>query len=215
VSDDLQKLLDFDPLDVAEQLTGTLSADKDSPAMALGLALMRRHSAMKEGALASHDDTMLDNRLDRYQRIVTDLGFEQVMADSFVGHGNETYFIYAHRDGILLTFDTFTGNKVNGGKFLYNWAPSLSWKELRGLHLTSSGHMNGDIWIGDHDCREAIRHKIGQLRKHGSFISPWKERPWLWLLHYADSKVDGYDHDAITQARVARLPDWVREFIGP
>jgi len=70
------------------------------------------------------------------------------------------------------------------------------------------------IWCGDHDCREALKHNITQLAENGRFLKKWKETPFLWLLHHGDSKVDGYDYEAITKARIAMLPADIRECIG-
>ena len=43
----------------------------------------------------------------------------------------------------------------------------------------------------------------------------WKERPWLWLLNYMDSKEEGYDYNAINEQRIAALPTGVRVMRGP
>ena len=81
---------------------------------------------------------------------------------------------------------------------------------------TSSGgaHKTENVWIGDHDGREALLFNLDRLRKHGDFLAPWIEQPFLWLLHYTDSKTDGYDYKAIARERIAMLPPWVQEMIG-
>lgn len=214
---DLNKMLKFDALTEAERLTGQ-SYKTDADTMALGMMMHMRHSARKEATLAAHDDTALSNRLDRYQRIICDLGFELVLEEPFkADEQEETLFIYAHRDGILLHFDSFTwehrdGPNVNGGNFYYNLRQNSDRSDL--WSIISSGHINDGILIGNHDCREAIRHNIGKLRESGSFVTPWVKRPFLWLLNYSEPKVEGYDYHAINAARIARLPEWVREFVG-
>ena len=30
------------------------------------------------------------------------------------------------------------------------------------------------IWVGYHDCREALRFHIRRLREDGTFLNPWK-----------------------------------------
>jgi len=62
------------------------------------------------------------------------------------------------------------------------------------------------IWSGDHDCREAIKFRISELKKNGTFVKKWIKPPFLWLLHYMDSKTEGYDHEKITMERVNKLP---------
>ena len=56
---------------------------------------------------------------------------------------------------------------------------------------------------------------LGRLAKHGTFVSPWVERPFLWLLNYMDTKTEGYDYKAINEARIAKLPEHVRTCITP
>jgi hypothetical protein len=70
------------------------------------------------------------------------------------------------------------------------------------------------VWCGDHDAREALRHKIQGLQSAGQLLPRWQHRPWLWLLHYQDTKDINYDHAAITQSRIKMCPKWVQEMIG-
>lgn len=71
------------------------------------------------------------------------------------------------------------------------------------------------VWCGDHDAREALVHKITKLEERGSFVPVWSKRPFLWLLHYMDTKEEGYDYNALNAARIAAMPEWVQEMIGP
>jgi len=64
--------------------------------------------------------------------------------------------------------------------------------------------------IGGGDCREALKYNIEQLELNGSFVKPWVERPFLWLLHYMDTKVEGYRYEKINAERIAMLPEEVR-----
>jgi hypothetical protein len=71
------------------------------------------------------------------------------------------------------------------------------------------------VWVGDHDCREAVKMNITNMIDNGTFLTKWKERPFMWLLHYMDTKVEGYDYKQIIEDRIAMLPDHVREAITP
>lgn len=222
MSDELDRLLKFDPLDTAERMLG-----RDDPnSLNLGLALHINHTQRKREALAALGDTTFSNRVDRYQEILALMGFELALELPFVaqGYGNgdpdreERYFIYAHRDGLLLCFDTYCGNMVNGATVYYNWIPHSTTDRWG---YTSSGrfegyvdHLNPGVWCGDHDAREALRHKIQGLRSAGSLLPKWRNRPWLWLLHYQDTKEPGYDHKAINESRIRLCPQWVQDMIG-
>lgn len=67
------------------------------------------------------------------------------------------------------------------------------------------------VWSGHHDCREAIKFNISELNKNGSFVKKWIEKPFLWLLHYMDTKDENYDHEKITLDRLKKLPKHVLE----
>lgn len=212
--DILKEALRFDALDFAKRVTGE-RVDERGQAFSLGFVLMQQNAAVKESLLTERGDTTFTNMLDRYISIVEAYGFQLVLEDSFTGRDDraERFFIFAHPDGLLLAFDTFETDHVNGGKVYYNWKPSS--REAM-FQFTSSGSMARlhDVWVGDHDAREALIFKMDQLRANGSFVKPWVERPFLWLLHYMDPKVNKYDYREINEERISRLPAWVREFIG-
>lgn len=198
---------------------------------------------LKNDALQKCDDTTFSNKLDRYQRIIGEVGFRKVLEIPFRSHnGTDTFFVY-WRDGILLSFDTY-GDLVNGGTFSYNWK-----KGKNGHNPLSSGgwyirdesgkptydEQFGDlkdtpealvkiaaynekwnrekVWAGNHDCREAIRHRIAALEEFGTILPKWEFRPFLWLLHHGDTKIKDYDYAKINAERTAMLPDDVRAAI--
>lgn len=224
----LKNLLDRDPVAEAEWLYngGDRWSSAEGPDHNQNKALeFLQHAfkvnAEKEAALKVRDDTCFSNSLADYQRIISDIGFRKVLTvlfDSTSGR-QEQYFIYFRDNGgILLSFDTFGGN-VNGGKFYYNWR-TKSGEPCWPIGILSSGSRRGDAWAGDHDCREAVRHHIGCLEESGSFVTPWKHRPFLWLLHHMDTKERDlkeikYDYKAITEERIALLPDDVVKAITP
>ena len=69
------------------------------------------------------------------------------------------------------------------------------------------------IWCGNHDAREAIKHKINGLAENGVFLKKWKEQPFLWLLHHGDTKDEKYDYNALNAKRISKLPLDIQEII--
>lgn len=216
-TDELTELLHSDGLAMAEKITGK-SYKEDEGTQGLGFLFHMDINQRKRELLESRDDTTFSNTLNRYQRIITQYGFREVLHLPFEGnYGPDDFYVYWHDDGLLLSFDTFTWSSdkeqtVNGGKVRYNWRPNEGLENR--WELTSSGHFQDSVWSGDHDCREALIFNLEQLRANGEFINPWVDTPWLWMLHYMDTKIEGYDHKAITAERVAMLPDEVRRAIG-
>jgi len=214
----LRHLLQTDALAVAETVTGK-SYKEDDATQSLGFLMHIANGDAKRKALLERDDTTFSTSLSRYQRIISNYGFREVLRIPFEGrYGPDTFFIYWHDDGLLLKFDTFGWDQdesepnVNGGKVHYCWRPN---EDVNRWDLTNSGQMtDSGVWAGDHDCREALIFNLEQLRANGEFVKPWVGRHFLWLLHYMDTKDDGYDYKAITTERAAMLPVDVREVIG-
>lgn len=214
----LEKLLKYDGLAEAEKDTG--SSYKESPfTREMGLQNHLEHVVKKEEALLAADDTILNNDLGRYLEIAEDIGFRPVLEVPFVGHpvGSEkTYkerLFVLWRDGILLVFDTYLEERVNGGNFYYNWAP----KDIKeAFHYTSTGGYDQRdpwIWSGHHDCREALRFHIRRLEENGQILPVWEKQPFMWLLHYMDRKTKDYDYQAINKARISKLPKEIQAAI--
>ncbi len=213
----IEKLLHTDPLVEAEKITGKSYKD-DQGTVALGMAIQIKLSVAKKDALTASRDTHFSMDTDDYVATVQEEGFVEVYRKNVNDPerpGNQ-HFIFWHPDGILLTFDTYWNNKsINGGKFHYAWEPD---GETKFYGVLSSGsfkkiHEGKLVWVGDHDCREAVRFHLSNLRLHGKFVKPWPEISFLWLLNYMDTKTEGYDHDAITRARLAELPQEVQDCI--
>jgi hypothetical protein len=220
---EISRMLNFDPLDTAERLLGV----KGEASMMMGMALAVGHNLCKGKILEELGDTAFTNRLVRYLSIAGDLGFERVLDLPFTGRSwdgepapEERFIVLARRDGLVLALDTFRTHDVNAARLWYNWRPSEGTPSEICWRVTSSGGWHrgagGDgpmVWAGDHDAREALRHKIRQLENHGEFLARWQHQPFLWFLHHMDTKEPGYDHDAINAARISQLPGWVRLMI--
>ena len=229
MTDELDKVLRFDALDTAEKLTGK-SCKEDEDTELFGMAMFLENNNNKDKLLQQNDDTTFSNSVENYVRIIEDMGFEKGLVLDFKnprgGNRQEKMFVYGHREkGIILKFDTYNEGRVNAGKYYYCWRP-YDLEEFREARVgaTSSGGWDGFkedddnyeevYWCGDHDCREAVRHNIGKLAQWGDFLPVWPKCPFMWLLHYGDTAVHGYNHKKITEERIAVLPAWMRAIIG-
>lgn len=219
----IDAILKFDALDMAERLTGG-DYKRDKAVEALGISMHLDSVQLKRAALESVGDAHFSMDLPQYLDVLAAEGFDQVLALEFDGTSDNgkpdtLYIFWKPADGVLLVFDTYWGGKsVNGGKFYYNWRPSSHgepWEVARGLTSSGSWKQIGDewIWSGDHDCREAVRFHLRRFRERGELLAKWRVQPFMWLLHYMDTKAEGYDPKAITAARIAMLPQAVREAI--
>lgn len=241
---ELKNILDRDPIYELEKVFGRekVRNDKDFSSMVLGYSL--DVFKIKDEALKIRKDSTFNTNLNEYFNIISELGFEKVLELPFYSNTwkqSDTYYIFWHSDGILLSFDTYNGN-LNGGKFYYNWKPNRRYYKENPSILSSytsyiednTGYPTYDEWygetknqakidlwnekwqqealiIGDHDCREAIKFKLANLREFGDFVVSWKKSPFLWLLHYEDSKADRYDYKKINRERISMLPKYVQE----
>jgi len=187
-----EKLLNFDALAEAEKATGKSYKD-DEETSSLGFDLHLAASTAKRRMLAEACDTYHGQPLEEYLEVVRSLGFIEAVRQPFVNYQDETktetYFIFWHpTDGILLSFDTYHCNHVNGGHFYYNWIPDKTHKDW--FTCVSSGwgnDINGRyVWSGDHDCREALKYHICQMRDHGKFLVPWESYHMVWLGHFTE-----------------------------
>lgn len=101
------------------------------------------------------------------------------------------------------------------------WADKVSYEEYNkrynlwrlDVHKFIKEHNLIRVWSGDHDCREAIKFNIKEMVENGTFLKKWIQPPFLWLLHYEDTKVPGYSYVDITNERISRLPVDIQEII--
>lgn len=214
---DLDELLSFDPLGVAEAVTGR-KYDRDRETDVIGWNLMQMSDARKSGILMERHDTLYSDDLNRYVEIVTGYGFHQVLDVPFRGHRQhkEHLYVYAHDDGLLLIFDTYQAHKVNSASVYYEVRPydeDAFWANW----VVSSGSMRNGVWVGWHDAREALVYKMDRLRDVAEFINPWPIHQDVWLCHYGDKDPEkslSEWSDAVRSERLAMLPEHVLRMMG-
>lgn len=208
----IASLMKLDPLAYAEDLTGE-RVDSMNAAFGISIGLMHAKSSTMKKLLTERGDVWDGMPLSDYIAVLEHNGFEQIYSEPFSGRETqELHLIFGHRDGLLLSLDTYHGDRINGGKVYYAWQRD---KTADDAWILSGGSYVADrVWVGDHDIRQALIFNLDRLRAAGTFLTPWPKRPFLWLLHYMDTKVDGYDYAAINRKRLAALPKWVQEMVG-
>jgi hypothetical protein len=129
--------------------------------------------------------------------------------------GQEEQWSIYWRDGILLFLDSFRGN-LNSGHAYFNYRLNPGSRSLTGYSGGFTLTPEGDrVAYGSIDIREGLRHRLTTMEENGEFLSQWVERPFLWLLHHSDTKVPGYDHEAITKQRISLLSQDVQDAVTP
>ena len=221
-STSLESALSNDPIAEFERLSGKRwneNTDEDNKAM-LGLAAIR--NTQKHEIIKSSGDTTFSMSGEEYQANIEDFGFELIYEESFtathLGSTKNDVLKVFWLDGLLLYFDTYGGSR-NSGKVWYNWKRN----EDAETGCTSSGTMEDDVWVGYHDCREALRFKIDRLRANGKILTKWKHCPsCLWITHYGEKDDVFGKHtwnskphpaDVRTQERIDKFPEHVRSSI--
>jgi len=276
-TEDIKKMLMVDPLSLAEEITGK-SYKEDKDTSNLGLWLHIKHNEKKNRVLNAIGDTTFSMKLSDYFRVIKGFGFEDIYVEDFSdkdGKDNKLYVLYHYDLGILLSFDTYFGNSVNGGKFYYNWSPNIGfetgnctssggfyfsegemhiglidenlneyripnypkeipwtsqsceqfklenkqiWEDQQILLEGAFGNGKRTVWIGNHDCREAVISNIKLMQECGKFLPTWIKQPTpFWVMTYADWEKNEdkqyHDADAITEKRIASFPIEVQERI--
>lgn len=68
------------------------------------------------------------------------------------------------------------------------------------------------VWVGYHDCREAVKNNIRLLLKEGEFLKKWKRKPFLWLAGHSEYEKNNWEE--VTKERLNKLPDFVKNCIN-
>jgi len=235
---DLNELLNTDPIREFEKTTGHSykSNSKDEDMDMLGFHLFL--NSMKNEAVERAGDTTFSMSGEDYAANIMDFGFELIYREDFEGTQEfsepviyeDSLQVYWHSDGLLLYFDTYNGTR-NSGKVWYNWLPD---PESEVGRCTSSGGYgqleSGDnweldnlVWVGDHDCREAVRNNITRLRDNGTLLPVWEFQPsCMWITHWGEKDLfNSYENigevgkapTQRTEERISKFPQHVQNAI--
>lgn len=222
----VESALHNDAIHDVEQITGKRWTEFSREDQRLALSKHMKSVDAKRHVLNSMDDVTFGCKLPEFERVITDIGFTLYASGEFTYCGQykdaipttEAWKIWADLSrGLLLFHDTFYNQeKINSGRFYYQWKPreGISWQDRCGC--TSSGSIDKTgVWHGYHDCREAVRYSISKLEEHGEFIVPWNGNSpsTIWFSHCGDPRVEGMDLSALYRAmdeRFAQLPPEVK-----
>jgi len=217
----LKNLLNFDALDSAEKITGK-SYKEDKATESLGMLLHMTGVAESRAALQASRDTWHGMPLNKYLEVVKEIGFEQVYKVDFHSHSSEkteTFFVFfSPGKGLLLCFDTYGTDHVNGGHVYFNLKRNSAedWPNFGFSGGVAESDQN--VLVGSVDCREGLRFNVEEMEKSGKLLPKWIERPHLWLLHHGDTHDKEYEfdrYDKIIEERINLLPESVRASITP
>lgn len=219
---ELERALATDPIMDFEARTRKSYRDNNEAENRAMLASCIGFNLYKEKLLKQAGDTAFSMSGEEYAANIEAFGFVEVYSEPFTADRYGKTFedvlkVYWHPWGLLLRFDTYNGQR-NGGNVYYNWKPydGADWHSC----VSSGSFADADgecIWVGYHDCREALRYNMRQLREHGELLPVWKYRPrTLWITHYADRDIcvgKPAEYERLTQDRLAKLPTHVQQAI--
>ncbi len=206
----LDKILEFDAIDAAEKMGLSAGAC---------LLLSMSHNLQKGQVLEGLGDTHFAMSLDKYIEVIESAGF--VLAKRFEFERDD-YYIY-WKDGLLLAFDSYGRKSVNGGNIYYNWRRNDDVSLTETFRLMSSGCWSEDrkVWVGDHDCREALLFNMNRLVLRGKFLPKWQYKPSLWLIHYEEYPPQDMQwqerHEILqecTRKKLLALPAHLQEYLA-
>lgn len=196
-------LLDFDPMDAAQQRTG-LDYKTDPGTYALGALLLAEHKERVRDELMLRQDTYYGMPFSDAVDTILDLGFQPVLVREIVEADRREQSILYWKDGVLVHLDSYRG-KSNSITLWFNLDVhhvALDDGSLWGA--ITSGHLTKDnVWIGQSNGSVALRHTMDKLRSIGSFRSTWTEAPTWSHRGLRD----------VTEDMVSTLPDEVKAAI--
>lgn len=155
------------------------------------------------------------------------------------------YIFWDARRGLLLCFDTYSANTaktpkdihVNSGNVYFNWRPKdkgiFDFPVSGGMKMTARpgnrfaskrGARQSEALFRKYavaacnlDIREGLFRHLNDMERHGTFLSEWRAKPFMWLLTWSESRYSGGSKDKYTkivEERIASLPEHVRAAIS-
>ena len=209
MNEQIEKALAFDPIATAEKLTG-LDSHNDDGVVWLGMALALKHGEVKSKLLRESRDTCMNNNLGQQLEAIEGIGFKLLHCADIPGTEDKWRMFW--RNGVLLFCDSYSGEKsLNSGHAYFNYCGP---RDVLKCSNGPAGEIDGQIvWSGGIDVREGLKHRLDAMTESGKILSDWVKAPFLWLLHYKDTKQSSYDYKSINEERIALLPEEVQRAI--
>jgi hypothetical protein len=207
--EEIERVLRFDPLAHAEDITGRHHSDDGTAMLGFGMAIA--HNRRKQEVLEAAGDTHFSQTLGQWIAVVEGMGFALVFNEAIPETADRLRIWW--RDGILLKADSYNGDAVvNSAEAYFNYAGPRE-----AMYGGSSGFLEErggvPVWDASLEAREGFKHNIQGIEALCSFPTPWGKKTFLWLLHYMDTKAPQWNCDAINAARIATFPAHVRQAI--
>jgi hypothetical protein len=208
----IEKVLSFDPLYAAEQLTGK-SYKEDKDTSMLGMVLAMDHADRKAKLLQSVGDSNWRMTTDEFIELAQRLGFVEILRERVEGTPDTFYLFW--RKGILLRLESYSGGRsINRADLWLNYKGPRSVLFGCSNGLAKKDSDGNPIWDVSVDVREGFHTILERLESAGEILDTWVARPFIWLLTYVDTKTD-YNYEQINEQRIAKLPEDVRKAITP
>jgi hypothetical protein len=214
----IRSTLDFDPVAEAEDMGGEGN-------IGLSLAFVRDKVNMMRRLMEETGDVHNNLSYDEYCAVAEGAGFERVYTQQFKSDQGypEQFRVYWNPLGFLLSVESYSWesgrSSVNSAKIYYNIRVERdSMSDFRS-HTSSGGwevwddDTNEYIWGGSHDTRNALLYHVEQLSKAGGVMPQWHSLFHIWLLNYSETKVPGWDSDAINRAKIEQFPQELRDML--
>ena len=201
---------DFDPLGVAEELTGKSYKDSEETT-AIGFVLNMNFAKIKREALQAMDDTHMSSDYNEYVVKLIKLGFVEIYNQEFKNYQNawwpetadtkplEHFKIFWNPLGVLFTLESYNKH-VNSAHAYFNWKSTDPTNPLKRPQHCSNGMILKDrnkanawrdednflAWECGEDMREGLIYKMVRYMTDGVFLPKWHTAPHLWFMNFGE-----------------------------
>lgn len=224
----IEKLLTHDPVADTESLLGDKHwSEFTEDEQLFCLARSMSYNAFKNKHLQSIGDTYFGMSWKDFKKLLMarsfKIGFTNELSYNYNDHiGIEEEIIYYQPDkGMIVYATSFSDQRTINGGTLYAEIQArdadTKTKETIWKWLSTGGLINKEdlIYETSHDVREGLFSKLEILESTGTFLKKWTNKDrFLWFVNYIESKNKPYDSKMITQSKIERCPQELREIIG-